>query len=245
MPYSDYIVHVDESGDHSLESIDPQFPVFALTFCIFLKDDYIARVVPSVQRLKFDTFGHDSVLLHERDIRKQVGSFSFLQTRTARDSFMGALNELVEAAPMTIVTAVIHKKRLRERYARPENPYAIALLFCVERLYAFLRGRAATVSTTHVVVERRGKKEDAALELEFRRIAGGSGKWGAIDCLELVFADKKANSSGLQLADLTARPIALRVLRPDQDNRAYAIIERKLRRSPHGRIERWGFKVFP
>jgi hypothetical protein len=83
------------------------------------------------------------------------------------------------------------------------------------------------------------------LELEFRRIIGGANQWGAMSCLELVFADKKANSSGLQLADLTARPIGLKVMRPDQANRAYGIIERKLRRSPQGRVEGWGFKVFP
>jgi len=35
--FSDYIIHVDESGDHSLESIDPNYPVFVLAFCIFNK----------------------------------------------------------------------------------------------------------------------------------------------------------------------------------------------------------------
>ena len=184
MLHSDYIVYVDESGDHSLESVDPQFPVFALTFCIFRKNDYITRVVPAVLRL-------------------------------------------------------------RTRYMRPENPYAIALLFRVERLYAFLRDWAATDRTTHVIVECRGKKEDAALELEFRRIIGGANRWGAMNCLELVFTNKKANSPGLQLADLTARPIGLKVMRPDQANRAYDIIESKIRRSPQGRVQGWGFKVFP
>ena len=28
-PHSDYIVFADESGDHGLVSVDPQFPVFA------------------------------------------------------------------------------------------------------------------------------------------------------------------------------------------------------------------------
>ena len=33
--YSDYIVYVDEAGDHSLDHIDSNFPVFVLAFCIF------------------------------------------------------------------------------------------------------------------------------------------------------------------------------------------------------------------
>jgi hypothetical protein len=57
MAFSDYVVYVDESGDHSLQSIDPNFPVFSLVFCIFKKSDFVETVVPVVQRLKFDFWG--------------------------------------------------------------------------------------------------------------------------------------------------------------------------------------------
>lgn len=43
-----------------------------------------------------------------------------------------------------------------------------------------------------------------------------------------LLADKRTNSIGLQLADLTARPIGLKYIRPDQKNRAYDIIAPKL-----------------
>ena len=62
---------------------------------------------------------------------------------------------------------------------------------------------------------------------------------------ELVFADKRANSSGLQLADLVARPVGMSVLRPGQPNRAFAILESKLYASPDGRIDGYGLKIFP
>jgi len=58
-------------------------------------------------------------------------------------------------------------------------------------------------------------------------------------------ADKKCNSAGLQVADLVARPIGRKILAPGQPNRAYDILQRKFRRSPSGRIEGWGLKVFP
>lgn len=35
--FSDYIVYVDESGDHSLDSINSEYPLFVLSFCIFRK----------------------------------------------------------------------------------------------------------------------------------------------------------------------------------------------------------------
>jgi hypothetical protein len=62
---------------------------------------------------------------------------------------------------------------------------------------------------------------------------------------EIVFAGKKTNSAGLQLADLTARPIGRHVMDPGQPNRAWDIIERKLRRSPAGKVDGWGLKIFP
>ena len=43
----------------------------------------------------------------------------------------------------------------------------------------------------------------------------------------IIFGDKRVNSSGLQLADLVARPIGLSVLRPAQPNRAFEMLKRK------------------
>lgn len=60
---SDFIVFVDESGDHSLTSIDAGYPVFVLTFCIFRKKYYSEIVTPGLRMLKFETFGHDMILL--------------------------------------------------------------------------------------------------------------------------------------------------------------------------------------
>ena len=70
MSFSDYIVYVDESGDHGLENIDPEYPLFVLAFCIFKKADYISQIVPALQDIKFRYWGHDAVILHERDFRK-------------------------------------------------------------------------------------------------------------------------------------------------------------------------------
>ena len=67
--FSNYVVYVDESGDHSLVSVDAAYPVFVLAFCVFKKSDYAQMVLPAVTQLKFKHFGHDQVVLHEqRDI---------------------------------------------------------------------------------------------------------------------------------------------------------------------------------
>lgn len=74
--YSDYSVFVDESGDHSVTSIDEGYPVFVLSFCIFKKTKYANEIAPALRMLKFNTFGHDMVILHEQDIRKKCAHFT-------------------------------------------------------------------------------------------------------------------------------------------------------------------------
>jgi hypothetical protein len=243
--YSDYVIYVDESGDHSLDSIDRDYPVFVLDFCILRKDHYAATVAPRVQAFKFAHFGHDIVVLHEHEIRKQKPPFVFLQDQRKRALFMDGLNRLIEEAEFTIVAAVIDKQRLTRQYADPANPYEMALTFCMERAFAFLKDQGQQTRTTHIVVERRGKREDDELELAFRRIRDGGNRWGPMPAFEIVFADKRTNSAGLQLADLTARPIGRHVIDPSQPNRAWDIIEPKLRRNPQGRVSGWGLKIFP
>ena len=245
MTYSDYVIYVDESGDHGLESIDREYPVFVLDFCIFRKDRYANNVVPKVQEFKFTHFGHDIVVLHERDIRQQKPPFMFLKDREKRDAFLKGLNRLIDEADFTIVATVIHKQRHAGTYIHPVNPYELALQFCMERAYYFLREQEQHKHITHVVVERRGRREDDELELAFRRIRDGANYQGKMLGFEIVFADKKINSAGLQLTDLTARPIGRHVMEPAQTNRAWDIIERKLYRNHAGNIEGSGLKIFP
>lgn len=241
---SDFIVYVDESGDHSLTSIDPEYPVFVLSFCIFQKERYCKEVAPAVRALKFDLFGHDMVVLHEMDIRRKKGAFATLG-KEAREKFMTDLTGVIDAASFTMLAVVIDKAKLRVRYTRPDHPYHLAFQFGLERLNRFLAAHGQGDRTTHVVCEARGPKEDAELELEFRRIRDGANFQNQRLPLELVVAHKQTNSEGLQLADLTARPIGLSVIRPGQANRAFDVLDKKFFRDGRGVKMGMGLKVFP
>jgi len=244
MQFSDHIVYADESGDHGLVSIDPEYPVFVLCFCVFRISDYVAEVVPRVQRLKFRFFGHDAVVLHGHEIRKSRGPFKILFDQQKRREFMEAVNQVIDEAPFTPFAAVIDKRKLRDQNAHPDSPYELALKSCLERSYAHLRDLGQQDRLTHVVVERRGKQEDRDLELVFRRVVQGANLWGTLP-FEIVFAHKETNSSGLQLADLVSHPIGRHHLKPGQPNRAYDMVERKLKSSQAGTFVGYGVKVFP
>ena len=58
-PFGDYLVFVDESGDHALAAVNRDFPLFALAFCVFPKAAYMDEATPAVRRLKLAAFGHD------------------------------------------------------------------------------------------------------------------------------------------------------------------------------------------
>lgn len=244
MTFSDFIVFADESGSPVLEGPDPTFPVFVLNCVLVSKANYTDRIVPRLQSLKFDFVGHDQIVLHERDIRRQQKDFAFLQVDAgAREAFLDRVNGIVAEAEIDVIAAVIHKIRLTDRYANPWSPYEIALHFCMETLLARLRALGQQDRLVHVVFESRGKREDAELELHFRRITANQANWGYKQpnfralTWQPVFVDKKCNSSGLQLADLMARPIGLKALRPLQENRAFDVLQPKLQ---HG-----GMKSFP
>lgn len=243
--FSDYIIYVDESGDHHLEAIDPDYPVFILAFCIMKKSEYISIITPAIQQLKFKFFGHDMVILHEQEIRKAVSPFTFLVNKEIRNSFIEDLNQIVQEAPFTVIASAIQKEHHVKQYSDPENPYDVSLRSCLERTFCFLKEQEQHQQKTYIVVESRGKKEDQDLELTFRRTCQGENQWKEPLPFALEFADKKRNSSGLQLADLIARPIGRHLLKPSQPNRAYEIIQSKLWSSLHASIQGNGLQIFP
>ncbi|WP_411882408.1 DUF3800 domain-containing protein [Polaromonas sp. YR568] len=225
--FSDYVVYVDESGDHSLASIDPDYPVFVLALCIFHKRHYSEKIIPAVEKLKFNYFGHDSVVLHENEIRKQKGDFAFLSHLPTRKEFLGRLSSIMDASNFILIACVVDKVRLSRSAGVASNPYHVALGICLEALRNFLAEKKQDQLKTHVVVECRGKREDSELELEFRRICDGDNPGNKHLPFDIVFADKKTNLAGLQLADLVARPLGLNYIRPGQVNQAFDLLKRK------------------
>ena len=248
--FGKYIVYVDESGDHGMSSIDPSYPIFVLAFCIFHKGHYAENVVPALESFKFKHFGHDQVVLHENEIRKEKGAFRIFPNRGAKNEFLNDLTRIVAESKFILASCVIEKHRLQQVAETFDNPYHMALMHCMLSLYDFLLEKKEHQKLTHVVVERRGAREDKELELEFRRICSGSNPQGVQLPFEILFADKKAMSSGLQLADLVARPMGLQVLRPEQPNRAFDVLKNKFfceggRPQAGQGYDGWGLKIVP
>lgn len=232
--FSDYIVYVDESGDHSL-NCDTQYPVFCLAFCIFEISNYVKSITPALNTLKKRYWGHCDVVLHEHDLRKnRYGDWSILNKPDIREKFLTDVSKLMETSSFHIIASVIKKQNIMQSSSsNTANPYKLAMKFCMKTLNKWLLQNKQQQKIQHVHFEARGRKEDRMLESEFQRICNNELMSGnlATDFTKINyyirFLDKKANTPGLQLADLVARPIGLHILRPDQKNRAFDVIKNK------------------
>ena len=237
--FSDFIVYVDESGDHSLGNIDKEYPFFVLAFCIFNKADYL-QVIQQMTALKFKYFGHDKVVFHESDIRRKRDDFNIFN-RESQAKFMNDYWQVIDNANFTVISCVIDKLKHKEKHEIPDNPYELSTRVCIEKFRDFLaENNVDHEALNYIIVEKRGKKEDSDLELAFRRICEDK-KYN----LKLRMASKLTNCAGLQIADLIARPIGLNIMRPEQANRGFEIVAKKLRTDKSGNYKNYGLKVLP
>ena len=226
------IIYLDETGDHSLEKHDDNFPLFVLTMVVCDIETYTNEIMPMVCRLKFDYFGHEGVIIHSREIRKAQKDFNFLQNPNLRQPFYERINEIIIKSNFDLIASVIKKQAHKQKYGNnAANPYDLALTFSMERLLKLLENE--NENSVFIIAEARGKKEDAELEQSFLRIIS----YGTDYCLadrfkrvnfQLRFIPKQMNIVGTQLADLAGYPIARHILNPIKENLAYEIVRKKI-----------------
>jgi hypothetical protein len=240
------VVYLDETGDHSLELIDRDFPVFGVVLLICDAEVYVKQLIPAVCQLKFDYFGHEGVVLHSREIRRAQGDFGFLTDPAKRPPFYERINRIMSDYDFQLVAAFIRKQRHKDKYGVYANhPYELALMFALERLLPLLESVGQTEVT--IIAESRGKREDDELRLSFLEVINnGTGyvsykRFRQVN-FRLDFRQKGSNLVGTQIADLAAYPIARHTIDKDKDNRAFEIVKRKFYKGP-GLIR--GLKVFP
>lgn len=216
------LIYIDESGDHAEAATNPEYPIFVVVACVFSPENYARRFVPSLLEFKLRHWSHESVVLHEREIRKSIGEFSFLFDRAVREIFLQELSGVIKDSGAELAAVVWDK-----RGSSPVRSYAD----CLVRLLGVIEARHGNHGEPSVaVIESRGNKEDEGVRIAV--VQSGLGpSW------RLHFAPKARNIPGLQLADLCARPIGLKVLAPERKNRAFdETIGRLLRPRAEGEI---------
>jgi hypothetical protein len=227
-----YLCFFDETGDHELNKIDQNFPIFVLSSIILPLQKYIQHIVPKVLELKYKYFPDEGSILHSRDIRKAGGRFRFLQNETVRERFMLDLTDLMERLNYELIICIIDKRRLVEKYdGNAFNPYELSLKVILERINYIVSTR--NVGIINCLFESRGSKEDSTLELEFYRILNEGSEFVSSKDFKkcrytITLLKKELNIIGIQLADLVGYPFARHFLNPEKPYLPYEIVKKKL-----------------
>ena len=125
---------LDESGDHNLSVIDPNYPIFVLGGVIVDNDYAEGPLTEELNRFKREMFGHDAIILHTADIVRNRNGFEALKDSRFRNRFYNGLNDLMQNLSYSIVACVIRKyEHLRRYMGAARDPYHLSLNVLVER----------------------------------------------------------------------------------------------------------------
>lgn len=243
------VLFIDESGDHSLDVIDPQYPLFVLGGCV-IDIDYHEKVVePRLNQHKKNLFGRDDFILHTADIIRRRGIFQKLTDKEFRERFYRETNQLMDEIDYMVVACVIKKNEHLTRYGLAAiDPYMLSLRILVERFVMEIKNRGSGIPG-QIIAESRDEALDNELRLTWMELrTSGTGYATATEVRrhisDLHIRDKKKNIAGLQIADLIVSPIGRHVLgkNPKQD---WRIIENKIRKGADGRYMGYGLVILP
>ncbi|MGW8315658.1 MAG: DUF3800 domain-containing protein [Bacteroidales bacterium] len=242
-----YYIFIDESGDHGLKNLDPQFPNFALCGVIMSESQY-DTLKEKFNAIKTHFWKDKKVIFHSRDIRKCDKEFKILLDNEVKAEFYAKLDSTMIECSYTVISSVIRKEAYIRKYGKLRTDvYEIALSFIIERSVFYLDSLADKITKLYFIIEERGKKEDAKLKSHFERLKQVGTYYVSPERLnkykfDIAFRKKIKNINGLQLADLVAYPIARYVGDKARANPAFEIIKPKIYcKGPN----LYGLKEFP
>ena len=243
------VLFLDESGDHSLDKIDPQYPVFVLGGCIVDLDYHERHIVSEVKKFKNKVFNRDDLILHTADIARRKGVFRALTNKDFRAYFYKEINKLMSSLSYTVIACVIKKEDYLKRYGiAAMDPYMLSLKILVERFIFEIKSKGSTEKGI-IIAESRDETLDNQLRLSWIELrTGGTEYLSAAEVRrqldELHIRNKSKDIAGLQIADLIVSPIGRHVL-GKQEKADWEIIKEKFRRSRDGRYKGFGLVVLP
>ena len=232
---SKYYLLIDECGDHNLVKYDPAFPVF--TLCgILVSRDNLYSLNNDFKKLKLEIFGNTDIVIHSVDIRKWRDAFIVLKDEALRMKFFNGIERILsQNDAYIIVSCTILKEQLNKFCVRgeEEDVYGLSLSYLIERSIFCVDNLTYSNPDITIIVERRGKKEDAKLLNYYNGLRNRGTKWITPERLRsrigrFEFKYKRDNIIGLQIADLIAYPVTQHILHPERPNRSYDAVKHNI-----------------
>ena len=216
-----YRMYFDETGNPDLKHTDDQNHRFLGLTGVIVDLAHVRETMrPEMESLKvryFDSHPDEPVILHRHEMVNHMDPFGNLRDDEIRRAFNHDLLRYLREWEYSVVTVCLDKKKHAETYGGWNNdPYHYCMEILLELFNSWLRHRNAMGD---VMAESRSGKEDMRLKNEFRNLwTCGTGKvnpeqfQSSLTSGELKVKPKKANETGLQLADLIANPSRSEIL---------------------------------
>lgn len=241
------IMFLDESGDHNLSIIDPQYPLFVLGGVIVDKNYAEGEMTEKLNRFKRDILGDENLVLHTADIVRNRNGFERMKDAAFREHFLKQLNALMRELQYLVIACVIRKEKHLAQYGVAAlDPYLLSLDVLVER---FCMEIGNVSGGGMIVAEKRNPTLDHQLDIAWLNLKIQGTRFMQAKQIErrILGLNQRAKSeclAGLQLADLVVSPIGRHTLnKPDRED--FKIVESKLRRNAKGEYEGYGLIVLP
>jgi len=248
-------IFIDECGTYSISSKDA-FKAFVIAAVIVYEKDY-SKVNEQFKRWKGSKLGSRNVFIHEPDVRQGRGSFFCNRNTSVRQQLVSSLHKRLSSLNYSAVACVVHRPEYLAKYGStsmdpslPKNLYLMVLDFLMERIVMILE-KQFNGAKASVYAEARGPLEDALLQYEYVRLQIDgtsfiSPSWFRYQLSPAItFKTKKDNITGLQIADLIARPCGEKVLNPSSNPERWQECKDKLCKEIETAHSMLGMKIIP
>ena len=224
---------VDENGQSTLrEDLTDNSNRFLCFTGIVMRLNEHENLGIHINKLKIDYFGSTDVILHRRELISGKPPFEALKNEKVRNSFNAELLKIISDQKYGVISIVIDKKALVEKYTilKAYDPYALALEYLMQRYQYWIQEYIERYGQVYgdIMAESRGGQEDKITKETYRLMYDGKGYNELLDAAkyysskEIKLSKKKDNVIGLQFVDLISHPARRYILK--QNNLAHNIV---------------------
>jgi len=241
------ILFLDESGDHDLINIDPDYPIFVLAGCIMNSEHEEKVLAPSLDKLKKDIFGNNKIVLHLAEYTRDGKGYEKLRDKDLRGQFYTGLNKIIKEVEFNLLACIVDKKEHIKHYKNALDPYILSLEVILERFILFLRD---SKEKGIVIAESRDPQLDNQLNLAFLDLKiRGTRFLRPVDIADNItdfcIKKKEENIAGLQLVDSVITSIGRKYLDRKNFYLNYDVIKGKFRKHACGKYKGYGLIILP
>ncbi|MDE8676557.1 DUF3800 domain-containing protein [Priestia aryabhattai] len=229
------------------------FDYFCLAGVAFNTTEYINKVIPAVEQIKYNLFGETSTILHEQKINshKSGTPFEVFQDREVTKGFWSGINNILSSHETHGFAVGINEKELRNMYVGGRDKYFVALQVIIENFVHFLETVDAS-GTIHIESsDPHPFQHDEQLNYHFQYLKANGTLFYDKRTLQRRLGSlnvqlKADNIIGLQIADLI--PNSLNRYLCNKKQRTYGLIDVYQKIAYDGKLgnkKRFGIKLVP